>query len=53
MAEDSTICKKILAQKDYYDILGVEKNATSEVIKKSYKKLSLKVHPDKNKAPEA
>lgn len=32
---------------DYYKILNVEKNASQEEIKKSYRKLSLKVHPDK------
>ncbi|MDP1814117.1 MAG: DnaJ domain-containing protein [Leadbetterella sp.] len=34
--------------KNYYQILGVEPNATSDDIKKSYRKLSLKFHPDKN-----
>ena len=34
--------------KNYYEILGVSKDATAEEIKKSYRKLSLQYHPDKN-----
>src|SRR3989338_7226281 len=39
--------------KDYYKILGVGKNATKEDIKKAYKQLAKKYHPDLNKASDA
>lgn len=42
-----------MANKDYYEILGVAKDASEDEIKHAYRKLSKKWHPDINKAPDA
>ena len=35
-------------KRDYYEVLGVDKNADDSTIKKSYRKLAMQFHPDKN-----
>lgn len=42
-----------MSKRDYYEVLGISKDATPEEIKKTYRRLARKYHPDVNKEPDA
>jgi len=52
-AQAEVVNRILQCKSDYYKILGLEKGATEDEVKKAYRKLALKLHPDKNQAPRA
>ena len=40
-------------KRDYYEVLGISKDASEQEIKKAYRSLAKKYHPDMNKSPDA
>jgi hypothetical protein len=51
--EDAALLRKLKAAKDHYEVMGVPRRAEQDAIKKAYRDLSRKCHPDKNQHPDA
>ncbi|KAH0788266.1 dnaJ subfamily B member 14 [Histomonas meleagridis] len=52
-AEQQEECERILRARTHYEVLQLEKTCTTEEVRRSYKRIALKVHPDRNKHPKA
>jgi DnaJ homolog subfamily B member 12 len=51
--QDEEVCKEIIQKTNYYEILNITKDAKDEDIKKSFRELARKYHPDKSKCPSS
>jgi DnaJ family protein B protein 12 len=52
-SEQRKLVRDILSKQDYYEMLGCAKGCSEDDLKRGYRKLALKLHPDKNQAARA
>lgn len=51
--DDEDVARVLRCSEDYYAVFGMERGATTEEIKRRYRRLALKMHPDRNSSPHA